>query len=198
MPNPTNDDLEIQVDTNCVPDAGEVAFSPDGRWLALVRRDGRTELRNVTNHWTIERTMELGGWSLAFTPDSKILGMVSANYLRFFRVSDARLVAAYDAEPGGVTALAFSPDGRFFAYGRGDGAVVLARMPVVITNVVRTNAQTALEWQGGSGPYQVQQTSNVATGLWEQVGGPTTNTNATVPTTNPTAFFRIRSLTNAP
>lgn len=55
-----------------------------------------------------------------------------------------------------------------------------------------------LEWQGGTGVYQVQQRTNLDTGAWESIAGPLTNTRLQVPATNRATFFRIQSVTNAP
>ena len=75
---------------------------------------------------------------------------------------------------------------------------MLARWPLLVTGAgIRTNAMH-LEWQGGTGLYQVQQRTNLSTGNWEAIAGPLTNTKLEVPATNSATFFRIRSLTNSP
>jgi len=48
----------------------------------------------------------------------------------FWEVSSSLRRFCYDEETLSVGALAFSPNGRFFAYGRNDGSVVLARNPL--------------------------------------------------------------------
>jgi hypothetical protein len=195
---------------------------PDGR--QIVTLSSNLTLFNGEYFWSDVRVWEIGQtnfllrlrpdlplFSTSLTPDGRCLFTVLragrdfccnpiyyTNHIVLWRVSDTRPMGRYDQELPDVVQLAVAPDGKSFAYGRGDGIIALARIPVVITNVVRRNAQAALEWQGGSGLYQVQQTSNVASSTWENLGSPTTNTNATVPATNPAAFFRVQSLTNAP
>ena len=72
--------------------------------------------------------------------------------------------------------------------------VVLARMPLWITDIVRVGNQVRLTWSGGTGLYQLLRTTDLASGVWENVGDPTTNTTATVSATNAFEFFRVQSL----
>jgi hypothetical protein len=71
-------------------------------------------------------------------------------------------------------------------------------MPTVITKAQSRTNQLNFDWQGGSGLYQVQQTTSVTSAVWANVGSPTAATNLAVPMTNATAFFRVQSLTNGP
>jgi len=61
------------------------------------------------------------------------------------------------------------PDGKSFAYGRRDGIVVLAQMPLLIDEFRRSGNDLILRWQGGTGLYQLQRTSNLLGGAWENV-----------------------------
>jgi WD40 repeat protein len=83
-------------------------------------------VRTLSGHTNIVR-------SIAFSPCSRFLVSGSLDgTLRFWRVSDGTLQRTYDQETGlEVFTVSFSPDGRLFGYGRGDGTVVLARAPVL-------------------------------------------------------------------
>jgi WD40 repeat protein len=117
-----------------------LAFSPDGRLLAsaqgdtvqLWRVDDGTLLHTLTTH---------RGWcpgSLAFSPDGRYLltgvfdphkaGDERMGTLTFWRVRDGQRLKSYGPMKGGVWSVAFSPDGRLFAYGL-NGPTVVARSP---------------------------------------------------------------------
>ncbi|MFO1512862.1 MAG: hypothetical protein U1F83_08130 [Verrucomicrobiota bacterium] len=53
--------------------------------------------------------------------------------------------------------------------------------PVTITSVTMSNAQLVLNWTGGRPTYQVQTHSSLA-GSWTNVGAPTSNSVAVIPT----------------
>ena len=181
--------------TNFVDHIGPVTFSPDGRYLAMTRVDGRTDFYNLTNG-LIEKTLEGGGSAIDFSPDGKILGMVSGGLLKFWRVADGTLLQTYDQEVEGLAmCIDIAPNGKLFAYGRGDGAVIVARMPLVIDEITRFGNETVLHWQGGTGLYQLQSRTNLMLGSWENLGGATTNTVATN-LSSTTLFFRVQSLPN--
>jgi WD40 repeat protein len=195
-----------------------VDFSADGKLLATTAGDGTARLWNMTNN-TVVRVIQGGGGTGVpiavnegvgrgrFSADGKALLTSSNGTLRFWRVSDGKLLLTYTNVGNGVFAV--SPDGKHFAYGTGcsgtfcsipdtNYVVVLARMPLLITDAsVRTNA-FQMEWQGGSGTYQVQQQTNVSSGAWQVIAGPFTNTNLSVPMTNRNAFFRVQSIEGPP
>lgn len=187
-----------------------VDFSPDGRTLATISTDGDARLWNVADGELL-RTIRGGGGGKAigsfysrdgsFSTDGKSLLTLSNGAVRFWSVPDGRLLLTYpDLE---ASSVAVAPDGKHFAYGKGSltsapGTVVLARWPLLVTGAgIRTNAMH-LEWQGGTGLYQVEQRTNLSSGAWEAIAGPSTNTKFQIPLTNPAGFFRIQSLTNSP
>lgn len=187
-----------------------VDFSPDGHALATISTDGDARLWNVADGELV-RIIRGGGGGRAigsfysrdgrFSADGKSLLTLSNGAVRFWSVPDGRLLLTYpDLE---ASSVAVAPDGKHFAYGKGSltsspGTVVMARWPLLVTGAgVRTNAMH-LDWQGGTGLYQVEQRTNLSSGVWEAIAGPSTNTKLQVPLTNPAAFFRIQSLTNAP
>jgi hypothetical protein len=100
----------------------------------------------------------------------------------------------------GATAVAFTSDGQFFAYGRVDGTVVLARNPFgapIRMAAQREGGAVRLNWRGGNRYYQVQRRNDLASGEWQNVGWFTTATNLLLsPGTEPAAFYRVQDLGN--
>ncbi len=163
-------------------------------------------------NWLQTVRPDLAVFSTALTPDAKFLFTVLAvshnippynptfytNHVVLWRVSDGRMLVRYNEDLPEVQQVAVAPDGKTFAYGRGDGIVAIVRMPTLVTKAeIRTN-QFNFEWQGGSGLYQVQQATSVTAAIWANIGSATTATNLAVPMTNPAVFFRVQSVTNAP
>jgi len=175
-------------------------ISPDGTLLATTSWDGTTRLWRMADGTNV-CILDGGGEkeSVKFSPDGKLLVQsCSKGDINFWRVSDGKLLLTYSNLTAG--AIAVSPDGKYFAYGgwsNGMGTIFLARMPVFITDVGRTNQHLRLEWHGGSGIYQVQQTTTVTSGVWIDIGTATTGTSTNI-SINPTnTYFRIKYLTNA-
>jgi hypothetical protein len=133
--------------------------------------------------------------AVRFSADGRTLFTVGDGTLKFWRVADGRLLASFGNLSAGR--LDVCSDQKHFAYSAG-GTVVLARVPLWIEQVEQANDQLNLAWRGGSGFYQVQQTTNVAASAWQDLGNPTTNMTYNVLLTDGPLFFRVQSLTNAP
>jgi hypothetical protein len=90
-----------------VKDAGyatAVAFSPDGRWLALA---------NAGNH--------------SLLTQGKVVktGIENREEVRLVRVADGKVIRRFTGHAGGIDCLHFSPDGRTLASGGLDTTVLL-------------------------------------------------------------------------
>jgi len=89
--------------------------------------------------------------------------------------------------------LAVTRDGKFFAYGRGDGVVVFAHVPLWVDSITQSNGKVVLNWQGGSGLYQVQARREMDKGDWHNLGAPTRRTTFTHALSSQ-FFYRVISI----
>jgi WD40 repeat protein len=96
-----------------------VAFAPDSRILAVGLRGGTVELWRVADWQRLRRlTVEYSGPNrLLFTPDSRLLLVLSYSGAYLWRVSDGHVVAVPDLEDAAYSpgSLAFAPDGQTYA-----------------------------------------------------------------------------------
>ena len=133
--------------------------------------------------------------AVKFSADGNRLYTLVNGVIKFWRVSDGQLLTTFDGTSATCLAVAF--DGKYFAYGRSDGALVLAYTPVIITSTNRLGLLTTLQWEGGSGYYQVERRRPTASDRWHRVGKPTTATAACV-LGRPGFAYRVVSLTPKP
>lgn len=65
--------------------------------------------------------------------------------------------------------------------------------PPILVRSVRTSAGLELSWTGGTGPFQVQQTTSLSTPVsWQNVGDPVAANSLTLPIEPGTLFWRVR------
>lgn len=167
---------------------GAVAFTPDGQYFVFGNADGTSSFWDLQTNG-LARVFPGWGNAARFSPDGRLLLTITGGTPKFWRVSDGRLLVSYD----GVTnarCIDMSPDGKFFTYGGSN--LVLARVPLYITEFTLDGAQAVLRWNGGSGLYQLQSCTNLLDNSWGNIGAATTNTFATN-TTSATLFFRVQS-----
>jgi WD40 repeat protein len=128
-----------------------LAFSPDGRWLALGTANGWLTIcearsgREVTNFPLAHASdLERG----EFTPDGKLL--VTADYdqtLKLWRTSDWSLAGTLRGHRGEVYDVAVSPDGKVIASASSDGTVRFwSTKPPEHPRISRKLPQDALSW----------------------------------------------------
>jgi WD40 repeat protein len=118
-----------------------LAFSPDGTKLAICLSANYV---NIFDTSTGNSLFEVGNGgtytSVAFSPDGASLAAGRSDWhLDFFSAQDGSPLTTYDQETigndgsggyfGGVESLAYSPDGKFLYYGRGDDTVCCALNP---------------------------------------------------------------------
>jgi WD40 repeat protein/serine/threonine protein kinase len=116
-------------------DVRHVAFSPDGNRLASRSKGGAVQVWDVTTgqelhtHW--EPSDTIGARNGAFSSDGTRLATNSGSggAIRVWDIAPGRakgskpLLHSYKGSTSPVLAMAFSPDGRHLAAGKGDGTV---------------------------------------------------------------------------
>ena len=115
-----------------------VAFSPDGQRIATGSDSQEVGVWDVNS---CGQLLSLNGPSgfvkaVAYTSDGKTILSGGQDYtasrgtLLFWRAADGAFLRAYVGETStAVLSVQFSPSGKFYAYSRDDGRVVLARNP---------------------------------------------------------------------
>lgn len=153
-----------------------VDFSPDGTLLATIGDDGTTQLWRVSDGTRL-RTLPSGpGYFVRFSANGQWLYTMVGGDIKFWRVSDGVLLDTFTGVS--ATCLDVASNGKYFAYGSSNGGVVLAYTPTVITSLTQQRFHTTLQWDGGSGRYQVERRRFSANARWHKVGRPTVATAA--------------------
>jgi WD40 repeat protein len=113
--------------------AGPVAFSPDGRTLAVADRDGTFALLGRPT-WKVERSFRRGHrgglLALAWSADGAWLACGGADgVVEVWNASSGQRLLALPAHRTAARCLAFAPDGRTLATGGADALVRLYDLP---------------------------------------------------------------------
>jgi WD40 repeat protein len=110
------------------PVVGPVAYSPDGKLLAI----GISNIVNLSDGSSLETQRQLSGHTgtvgaLAWSPDSAILasGAIEDTTVRLWNPSSGQLIRTLEGQTGWTRSLAFSPDGKLLASGSTDMAAYL-------------------------------------------------------------------------
>ena len=92
-----------------------VDFSPDGKWLAVVRRSGNVDLLTAGTFEPV-RSLNSGraAWNVCFDPLSKRLALVRTGGIEIVEVASGRVQRSIDCRPFAYE-LAWSPDGGLLA-----------------------------------------------------------------------------------
>jgi hypothetical protein len=64
-------------------------------------------------------------------------------------------------------------------------------VPSFVANLAAQGSNLMLTWSGGNGPYQIQLTTDLSSGVWQNVGAPTNATSIVLSPSNVTSFYRV-------
>ena len=187
----------------------QLAFSPDGKWLAagcdrLTNFDGQVEVWRVAD-WIRERVLPVHSPALAFTPDGKLLVTLRDKAMEFWRMSEGKLMFSYGAPTNGDysphLSIAISPksdrivigNSRFLLGGVPEASATAIRFPMMFHDVVQNGNAGTFSWTGGHDQYQIQRRS-FDSASWMNVGSPTTNRSIILPLDGLGAMFRVMTV----
>jgi WD40 repeat protein/putative methionine-R-sulfoxide reductase with GAF domain len=122
-----------QLSTSKMKEIQALAFSRDGRWLAIENSSNAVTLRDAATGQEIRALASdkplrpLGSnwvYSIAFSPDGQMLASgLDEKTVRLWDVNTGRRIRDFATSPRQVTYVAFSPDGRLLASGDDDKTI---------------------------------------------------------------------------
>jgi WD40 repeat protein len=167
-------DFTVQLPTNAI--ANDLAFSPDGRFLAIgVENIGATYLWDVATDRQAAILKVRGSGSItgvAFSPDGELLASANnAGQVFLWNVSTGTLVATLTSPgPGWADGVAFSPDGKLLAIGQGNRQVYV--WSVATRRITHTfSAASAINGVAFSPDGQFLAGAGAATFIWNVATG---------------------------
>jgi WD40 repeat protein len=192
-----------------------LAFSPDGSLLASgtygLNFQNFPEIGFVPpaqlNLWRVSDGHLL--WSrtnidksiraVSFLADGKVLavgndyGDAPPGNIQFRRVSDGSKLCGFWGGNGPVLDFQLIENESKLFYAAAT-SLVLARTPLCIYEIGREENRVVVQWFGGTPPFQLQQSRDLASGLWENVGLPATVRAVTNELSSGAVFYRVQSL----
>ena len=103
-----------------------MAYSRDGRYLAIARHDGVVRVWDATSGQLLHSLKGHNGpcWQIAFSPDGRTLASGGSDRsLRLWDVSTGQALQVFPAHPAAVKGVAFRPDGRSVLAACDDGTL---------------------------------------------------------------------------
>src|SRR6266702_3650208 len=92
-----------------------VAWSPDGKRLALGYADGSGQIRNATTSGILYTVQSHMGhvWAVAWSPDGKRLASAGSDHIvQVWDATSGERIFTYRGHSGTVEAVSWSPDGK--------------------------------------------------------------------------------------
>jgi WD40 repeat protein len=190
--------LLLNIPTAQTYTVGFATFSPDGHLIATAGGQfayGPAQLWRVADG-SLVRTFPEDSFTVAFSPDGA-LALVAGTNLAIYSVTNGSLIS-HSSDNGSYyqRAVATTPDGRAFLHTRISGAIYAARLPLWINSFTLAGNNGLFSWTGGGGHYQLQQRTNVFTGIWQNVGGVLTKRTVEIPLQFSSSFYRVVDLSD--
>lgn len=113
----------LRVDLNSLQFAAQVAFSPDGQYIALAGHDQTVRVLEVAGGKEVALLQGHTGpvSSVAFSPDSEtVLSGGEDRSVRLWKVSSRQQIRQFTGHDDPVTAVAFAPEGKYALSGSRD------------------------------------------------------------------------------
>ena len=193
----------------------QLAFSPDGRWLAAGCYEGENfpggvELWRVSD-WTQHRRLRVFAPTqaiapaLAFAPSGRVLLTQRIDGIDFWSIPEGRLLHSIGRigtnHYGKHYSIAVSPRGDRIVSGiyqhiftnngtQTQGGAAAIRFPVMVGIGLQPGRSAVFDWIGNSGAVQLQRLLLGETN-WTNLGEASTNSSVTLPLDGNGAFFRL-------